>query len=105
MQISLSDLSTNLRRRSQGIEAVAVTYRERTLGFVVSLELFSVLPTEFVSRMPRQDLQTWLFQNHLGWLDGIMDGLILTHKAIDVVAFVHPRYAKLLPLLMGEAKR
>jgi hypothetical protein len=101
-QISLAELSTSARahrRRWQvGIEAVIITHKGKTLGFIVPLEIFSSIPTETVSSMPLRDLQPWLFQNQQGWLEGIMDGLILTWHTQEVLAFVHPRHGVELPL-------
>lgn len=101
-QVSLAQLAPNVRahrrRWQMGIEAAIVTHHRETLGFIVPLEIFNSLPTDAVSRMPLRDLPAWLFQNRQGWLDGIMDGLILTWHSEEVLGFVHPRYHIQLPL-------
>lgn len=101
-QVSLAELTTSARayrRRWQiGIEAAIITHQGKTLGFIVPLEIFNSLSTESVCKMPLRDLQPWLFQNQQGWIEGIMDGLILTWHTTEVLGFVHPRHSVQLPL-------
>lgn len=102
-QISLAELSTSARSHRRhwqlGIEVAIVTHQKVSLGFIVPLEIFNNLPTESVSGMPLKELQSWLFQNRQGWLDGIMDGLTLTWHGQEVMAFAHPRHKARLPLV------
>jgi hypothetical protein len=101
-QVSLAEFTTHSRAHRRhwqiGIEVAFITYKEKTLGFIVPLEIFSSLPTESVVKMPLRDLQPWLFQNHQGWLEGIMDGLTLTWHRQEVLGFVHPRHQVQLPI-------
>lgn len=105
-QISLAELSTRARSHRRhwqlGIEVAIIIHQKVPLGFIVPLEVFNSLPTESVSGMPLGELQLWLFQNRQGWLDGIMDGLMLTWRGQEVMAFAHPRHQALLPLLRRE---
>lgn len=100
--VSLAQLPPSVRahrrRWQMGNEVAIITYQEKTLGFIVPLEIFHSLPAQFVSPMPLRDLQPWLFQNRQGWIDGIMDGLTLTWHTTEVLGFVHPRHSIQLPL-------
>lgn len=100
--VSLAQLPPSLRahrrRWQMGSEIAIITYQEKTLGFIVPLEIFNSLPAQFVSGMPLRDLQPWLFQNRQGWIEGIMDGLTLTWQTQEILGFVHPRHSLLLPL-------
>jgi hypothetical protein len=103
-RIPLSELPTAIRAKrtywQQGKEAALIVHGSKALGYIVPLAVLASLPIEAVAPMPLLELQAWLLSNRRGWLEGIMDALTLTHQAEDILAFVHPYYAKRLPVVL-----